>query len=68
MPTSEVVELEEISICPECGSRLFEIVETISSDGPYCRCSQCKWHALEGNDAALGSKRTKRSSAEGTRQ
>ena len=41
---SEVVELEEISICPECGSRLFEIVETVSSNGPYCRCSQCEWH------------------------
>ncbi|KKK99505.1 hypothetical protein LCGC14_2632060 [marine sediment metagenome] len=43
----EVVELEEISTCPECGSRLFEVVETRSSNGPYCRCSECGW---EGRD------------------
>ena len=43
----EIIELEEITICPECGSRLFEVVETRSSDGPYCRCVECGW---EGRD------------------
>ena len=47
---TEIIELEEISICPECGSRMFEIVETISSDGPYCRCSQCKWESKDDTD------------------
>ena len=44
MTEDNVVELEEISVCPECGGRTFEIVETRTSDGPYCRCSHCKWH------------------------
>jgi len=50
---SEVIEIEEISICPNCKSRLWEVVETMSSAGPYCRCAQCKWvdAALEGKDA-----------------
>ena len=40
---SNVVELEEISVCPECKSRFWEVVETKSSGGPYCRCSDCGW-------------------------
>ena len=49
---NEIIEIEEISICPNCKSRLWEVVETVSSDGPYCRCAQCKWvdAALEGNE------------------
>ena len=41
--TAQLIELEEISICPECSSRLFEVVETRSSNGPYCRCASCAW-------------------------
>ena len=44
----DVVELEEISLCPNCEARVFEIVETISSGGPFCRCVECGW---EDNDA-----------------
>ena len=44
---TNVVELEEISVCPECGGRTFEIVETRSSGGPYCRCPQCGWEGKE---------------------
>lgn len=47
MSKDNVVELEEISVCPECGGRTFEIVQTRTSDGPYCRCSQCKWEGKE---------------------
>jgi len=43
----EIIELEEISVCPVCKSRLWEVVETRSSNGPYCRCAQC-WYEDEG--------------------
>ena len=45
--SENLIELEVISICPDCGSRLFEVVETASSNGPYCRCHQCKWEGKE---------------------
>ncbi len=44
--TADVVELEEISVCPECGSRTWAVVETRSSGGPFCRCAQCGWQDL----------------------
>ena len=54
MSEDNVVELEEISVCPECGGRTFEIVETRTSDGPYCRCSHCKWGNKDAADPKAG--------------
>ena len=47
---NQVIELEEISICPECGARLFEVVETRSSGGPFCRCAECAWEGRDVDD------------------
>ena len=47
MSSDNILELEEISVCPDCGSRAFEVVETRSSGGPYCRCLQCGWDSRE---------------------
>lgn len=43
--TDNVVHLEEISVCPECRSRFWQVVETGLSNGPFCRCAQCGWQA-----------------------
>lgn len=41
--TAELVELEEISVCPECCAREWLVIETRSSNGPFCRCARCGW-------------------------
>ncbi len=41
----DVIELEEISTCPDCGGRNWNVVETRSSKGPFCRCAECGWTA-----------------------
>ena len=49
---NNVVELEEISLCPNCEARAFEVVETRSSGGPFCRCVECGWTDIqEASDA-----------------
>ena len=50
--TAEIVELEEISVCPECGNREWVVVETRSSGGPFCRCANnlCGWQDLSHLD------------------
>ena len=42
-----VIELEEISLCPNCKARVFEVVETRTSYGQYCRCVGCGWKGTE---------------------
>lgn len=39
----EVVDLVTVLTCPECDGRLWEVIETRLSDGPYCRCYDCYW-------------------------
>ncbi len=41
--TDNVVHLEEVSVCPECWSRFWLVIETGLSDGPFCRCAECGW-------------------------
>ena len=48
--TAEIVELEEISVCPECHSREWIVVKTRSSGGPFCRCANCDWQDLSLKD------------------
>lgn len=42
-----VLELEQISLCPDCKSRVWEVVETLTSGGPFCRCVECGWTAAQ---------------------
>lgn len=46
---NNVIELEEISLCPNCNARVFEVVETRTSGGPFCRCVECGWENKESN-------------------
>jgi hypothetical protein len=48
---ADVIELEEITVCPECHSREWIVVETRSSGGPFCRCAQCGWQATSRFEA-----------------
>lgn len=49
----EIIELEQISICPECKSHSFEVVETLSSNGPFCRCLNCGWSSISEDKKSL---------------
>ena len=41
--TADVVGLEEITVFRSCKGRTWEVVETRSSGGPFCRCAECGW-------------------------
>lgn len=43
-----VVRIETIYVCPECGHRYFEVVSTCDTDGPVCRCLECAWGLPSG--------------------
>ena len=49
---NNVVELEEISLCPNCEARVFEVVETRTSGGPFCRCVECGWTDIQDTSDA----------------
>ncbi len=51
---TNIIELEEISVCPECHSRSWLIVETRSSNGPFCRCKHCGWEAAKSLESPEG--------------
>ncbi len=51
---NNVVELEEITVCPNCRNRIWEVVETRSSNGPFCRCAECGWQEIEAKKTEDG--------------
>lgn len=52
---AEVVELETVLTCARCNCRNWNVVETRSSAGPFCRCADC---GLEGRWSTPSPSRT----------
>ncbi len=38
---AEVIDLEIMFTCPDCGGDLWRVVERRDTDGPLCRCANC---------------------------
>lgn len=53
MAAENIVRLETVYVCPDCGNGLFQVIETFDSGGPVCRCIECGWCKISSHENKL---------------